>query len=148
MATQELIDMIDNIKLKLTSEEYLNISNALLKINENNCNYLIFYQKTKIETNFTKDNQKYIEVSTIVKSKKVYIDDETLTRLNRVYNDDWVGLVPFDFMKKNNTHTIVLICDLNDEELVYHIDDDNDDNYENNIMLKYGKYKLIRFKKL
>lgn len=152
MATQELIDMIDNIKLKLTSEEYLKISNTILKINNNekDCNYLIFYQKTKIETKFTKDNEKYIDVSTNLKSKKVYIDDETFTRLERLYDDNEIGLVPFNFMKKNNIHTIVLTCDLDDMEYIYHTDNDesDSDNYERNIKLKYGKYKLIKFKKL
>lgn len=153
MATQELIDMIDNIKLKLTSEEYLKISNTILKINnsEEDCNYLISYQKTKIETKFTKDNEKYIDVLTKVKSKKVYIDDETITKLNRLYdNDNWVVFLPFNFMKKNNIHTIVLTCDLDDTEYIYHSDSDesDSDNYERNIKLKYGKYKLIKFKKL
>lgn len=153
MATQELIDMIDNIKLKLTSEEYLKISNTILKINNNeeDCNYLIFYQKTKIETKFTKDNEKYIDVLTKVKSKKVYIGDVNVSSLNRLYDDDSrVRLVPFNFMKKNNIHTIVLISDLDDMEYIYHTDNDDSesDNYERNIMLKYGKYKLIKFKKL
>lgn len=144
--------MIDNVKLKLTGEEYLKISNILLKINkdENDCNYLIFYQKIKIETKFTKDKEKYIDVISSYKSKKVYIDDKTLSRLNNLYSsDDWFGLVPFSFMKRNNIPKLHLDNDLDNCELIFHNEmNDDDDEYENNIMLKYGKYKLIKFKKI
>jgi len=135
---EKVLNIIEDIKLKISSNEYLELMNALKKENESNNIYELTYIKVKIDTSLDKDGDDDLEInknfSYELKTKKIVADDDNFENIKRFIKNK--NLIGFVFNKnENNKYPTILCRNCCHEKTV--------DLCVDNIYLCYDKYILL-----
>jgi hypothetical protein len=138
----DLLNLVDNVKEKLTDSEYKELADKIASMNKNNKQQL--YNITFIKTFITHKTPDSVIVHNVLRNDKVYLEEENTSEhysLLTKYNH---------FQYKKNTEGIKIIVEENyptdNEDVIIFEDDENEDNVSG--WVYYHKYTLVEIKKV
>ena len=140
----DLLNLVNNVKEKITDDEYNEITKNIEILNKNKQQ---LYNITFIKTCITHKSPDSVIVNNILRTDKVYLDNEILSCIHDTLLDKYCN---FQY-KEHTDGTKIIIEEDNytDNEAVIIFEDDNDvDEYKVNGWVFYHQYTLVDIKKV